>query len=219
MKVLDNGFIDLVGHLGNDNTIVSAARVSYLGESKGTEKDTELLQYLMDNKHTSPFEQVEFQFLVKCPIFVAREWMRHRTWSYNEISRRFTSKDIEFHIPSELRKQSETNKQSSEHSAYINQELIGNIEKNYRDSHKLYNLLLMKGVCREQARMVLPVGMYTYFYAKTDLHNLFHFLELRRNAKAQEEIRVYAYAIELLIEPIVPISYRLWKERLDDKDK
>jgi thymidylate synthase (FAD) len=212
MKVLDKGSIELLAWLGNDNTIVSAARVSYLGESKGTDKDTELLRYLMENNHTSPFEQVEFQFRVKCPLFVAREWMRHRTWSYNEISRRYTSKDIEFHIPSVLRAQSKTNKQSSEYSENINQELIGNIEKNSIDSYNLYKLLINKGVCREQARMVLPVNMYTSFYAKTDLHNLFHFLELRTDSKAQAEIRLYAFAIELLIEPIVPISFKLWKE-------
>ncbi len=217
MKVLDKGFVELIGHLGRDNTIVSAARVSYLGESKGTEKDTELLKYLIDNNHTSPFEQVEFQFLVKCPIFVAREWMRHRTWSYNEISRRYTSKEIEFHVPNQLRKQAVTNKQSSESSPDINQEFIGNIEKIYRDSYAMYKVLLNNGVCREQARMVLPVGMYTSFYAKTDLHNLFHFLDLRGDKKAQEEIRMYAYAIEQLIAPHVPIAYKLWKEKKDGK--
>lgn len=216
MNVLDKGFVELVDHLGSDNTVVSAARVSYLGKSKGENKDRELIEYLMVNKHTSPFEQVEFQFMVKCPIFVARQWMRHRTWSYNEVSRRYTSEDIEYYVPDELYYQSDSNKQAS--SAPLSKELstrlINGIKFQSEGAIRAYELLLNNGVSREHARMVLPLNLYTSFYAKTDLHNLFHFLELRKSIRAQKEIRLYAEAIERLIEPIIPISYGLWKENL-----
>lgn len=216
MKVLDKGFIELIDHLGNDNTIVSSARVSYLGKSKGEDKDKELIKYLMENKHTSPFEQVEFQFLVKCPIFVARQWMRHRTWSYNEVSRRYTSDDIDYYLPEELYYQSETNKQASSVPLpkELSNRLINGIKVQSEGAIRGYELLLNNGVSREHARMVLPLNLYTSFYAKTDLHNLFHFLELRRTSHAQKEIRLYAQAIEQLIEPVVPVSFNLWKENL-----
>ncbi len=216
MNVLDRGFVELIDHLGNDNTIVSAARVSYLGKSKGQEKDKELIEYLMVNKHTSPFEQVEFQFLVKCPIFVARQWMRHRTWSYNEVSRRYTSDDIDYYLPEELYYQSESNKQASSTPLpkELSKRLINGIKVQSEGALRAYELLLNNGISREHARMVLPLNLYTSFYAKTDLHNLFHFLELRRSSHAQKEIRLYAMAIEKLIEPIVPVSFNLWKENL-----
>lgn len=214
MDVLDKGFVELVNYMGDDNTVISAARVSHLGESKGKQADEKLIKYLMSHGHTSPFEQVEFQFRAKAPIFVARQWMRHRTWSYNEVSRRYTSEEIDFYIPQELRYQSVSDKQASENvlSDPWAKTLIKSIEKNSEGSYRLYEILLENGVCREQARMVLPVNMYTSFYAKTNLHNLFHFLELRNSPHAQYEIRVYAEAIEKIIEPIVPVSYHIWKE-------
>ena len=212
MKVLDLGFIDLLDSMGDDNRIVTAARVSYLEVSKGKDADAKLIKYLLKNKHTSPFEQVEFQFLVKCPIFVARQWMRHRTWSYNEVSRRYTSEEIEFHIPSELRMQSHDNKQMSKGVIENPNGLIENIKRLTDLCYSTYDFLLDYGVCREQARMILPANMYTSFYAKTDLHNLFHFLTLRNHPHAQEEIRLYAQAIESLIEPIVPVAYKAWKD-------
>ena len=215
--VLDKGYVKLENWMGKDNTVVSAARVSHLGASKGKEKDDALIRYLMVHNHTSPFEQVEFQFIVKCPIFIARQWMRHRTWSYNEISRRYTSVDIEFHEPRYLRGESSENTQSSEGVVADSTALIGNIKKSTAFALETYNLLIKKGVCREQARMVLPENLYTTFYAKTDLHNLFHFLELRGSKDAQYEMQLYATAIEKLIEPIVPVSYLTWKELKNDK--
>jgi len=209
--VLDKGFIELIAHMGDDNTVVSAARVSYLGESKGTEKDAQLIKYLLKNKHTSPFEQVEFQFMVKCPLFVRSQWMRHRTWSYNEVSRRYTSDEIEFHVPSEIRLQSDDNKQMSAGLMENPGLVIDAIKSSALMCYEMYEGMLRLGVAREQARMILPQSMYTKFYAKVDLHNLFHFLELRLHLHAQPEIRLYAQAIEELIKPIVPISYEAWK--------
>lgn len=213
-NVLDKGFVELVANLGNDLTVVSAARVSHLGESKGVEKDKKLIEYLIQNNHTSPFEQVEFQFMVKCPIFVARQWMRHRTWNYNEVSRRYTSEDIDFYIPDMLYDQSLTDTQASERPIYKEEadRLIKMITTMTESSYRSYEMLLNNGVSREQARIILPLNMYTSFYAKTDLHNLFHFLELRNSPHAQMEIQVYAQTIEEIIKPIVPISYKAWKD-------
>jgi len=213
LRILDKGFIDLIDHMGDDNTVVSAARVSVLGHTKGEIRDGELIRYLLDNNHTSPFEHVTFQFLVKCPIFVARQWMRHRTWSYNEVSRRYTSDNIEFYIPNKLRRQSIGDKQMSEGtiSALDARNISKDIEDHVSDSCYLYRKMITYGIAREQARMVLPTNLYTSFYATVDLHNLFHFMKLRNHPHAQEEVRVYAEAMESLIEPIVPISLGAWK--------
>jgi len=214
MQILDKGYIELIDHMGNDNTIVNAARVSFLGESKGEEQDRKLIRYLLKNKHTSPLEQVEFQFMVKCPLFVARQWMRHRTFNFNEVSRRYTSEEIDFYIPSQLRKQAENDKQASD-GVLTNleaEDYILWITNNCDNALDDYNTMVSHGVAREQARMILPQNMYTSFYAKTDLHNLFHFIELRNSEHSQYEIRVYAEAIEQLIQPIVPVAFEEWKK-------
>jgi len=217
VNVLDHGVVELIDHMGNDNTIVNAARVSYLGNSKGEDSDRKLIRYLLENSHSSPFEQVEFQFIVKCPIIVVRQWHRHRTWSYNEVSRRYTSEDISFHIPFSLRKQSEKNRQSSYNSLDEDFEkktwdYIEEIKSHAASDYNLYMRMIESGVAREQARMVLPQNMYTSYYAKTDLHNLFHFIKLRNSDHAQYEIKVYAEAIEKLIQPIVPVAFEEWKK-------
>lgn len=212
MQVLDKGSVALLNHMGDDNTIVSAARVSYLGESKGNKKDAELIRYLMENKHTSPFEQVEFQFMVKCPIFIARQWHRHRTWSYNEVSRRYTSEDIDFYIPNTMYEQSTDNKQMTGSKIANSGDLMIIMMLVTSDALIAYDKLIKAGVAREQARIILPQNMYTKFYAKTDLHNLLHFIELRNHPHAQLEMREYAKALELLIKPIVPVTYSIWKE-------
>lgn len=197
IQVLDKGFVELQEVMGDDNSIVAAARVSFLGDSKGEEADKKLLFYLMRNAHWSPFEMCVYKVRVKCPIFVARQWMRHRTWSYNEISRRYTSVNIEFYEPELWRAQSNDNKQASEG-------LINCIDNNYfthrnkahnEECVKLYNMMLEKGVAREQARMVLPQSLYTTFIAKTDLRNLLHFVSLRMDDHAQKEIRDYGKAL------------------------
>jgi thymidylate synthase (FAD) len=202
--------------MGNDAAITEAARVSYLGESKGDEQDAKLIHYLMEHKHSSPFESVVFKFRIKCPLFVRSQWHRHRTWSYNEVSRRYTSEDMEFYIPDKWRIQDTKNKQSSflatasdeaQHSAW------SKVVKHHADiSLKLYNEMVDDGIAREMARMVLPQNLYTMFYGTVNLGNLFKFLKLRNDAHAQYEIRIYAEAIEKIIQPIVPVSYEAWKK-------
>lgn len=194
LNVLDKGFVRLIDSMGNDSTIAETARISYLGKSSGDQSDKNIIISLIKNHHTSPLEQVEFRFLVKAPIFVARQWMRHRTWSYNEVSRRYTKKDIDFYIP--------------DFELEVQRWLY---QKSVNVSYSAYNDLIKLGTKKEVARGVLPVAMYTMFYAKTDLHNLFHFLELRLAAEAQSEIREYANAMYELIKPIVPIAAEAWK--------
>jgi thymidylate synthase (FAD) len=208
IDVLDKGFVELINCLGDDEIVARTAKISYFNHDKElTDKEKEeLIAKLIKNGHTSPFEQVEFQFLVKCPIFVARQWMRHRTWSYNEMSRRYVDTDFEFYVPKNLGKKVPDN---------VLNLLIEGISKSYEMALKQYNLLLRFKTPAEKARIGLPLGLYTEFYAKTDLHNLFHFLELRGSEHAQEEIREYVKAIEQLIAPILPISYKYWKESLD----
>ena len=193
INVLDKGFIELLEVMGSDTTIAESARISYLGKSSGEESDDRLIQKLIANEHKSPFEQAELRFLVKAPIFVARQWMRHRTWSYSEVSRRYTDKDIDFYTP------------EFECSAYRNI-----YEKAIEEAISSYNTLGALGVRKEISRGVLPVCMYTTFYAKTDLNNLLHFLELRRAPDAQYEIREYANAIEELLKEKFPTTYRVW---------
>lgn len=200
------GSIKLISQMGNEKTIVQAARVSYNQTSKGKEKDDKLIQYLIRNKHTSPLEHVQFTFFIKCPIFVAREWMRHRTWSYNEISRRYTSEDIQFYIPKVWRLQDTKNKQGS-YSKWKNSDLLDNFKDSMDNSLQVYHTLLKNNVARELARSVLPVGMYTSFYATVDLNNLMKFILLRVADNAQLEIRLYAEELLIYIKENFPIVY------------
>lgn len=193
INVLDRGFVELLEVMGSDATIAQSARISYLGKSTGEGSDRKLIEKLIAHGHKSPFEQAELRFLVKAPIFVARQWMRHRTWSYSEVSRRYTDADIDFYLP-----------------------LLGLPEQRdvYSNAIKIaynsYRDLLDSGVRKEAARGVLPVCMYTTFYAKTDLNNLLHFLELRREPDAQYEIRQYAIGIEEVLKEKFPITYEAW---------
>ena len=169
------------------------------------ERDVGLLEYLIANRHTSPLEHLVFTFSVHCPLFVRGQWHRHRTWSYNEISRRYTEIDLEFYTPSQLRRQSENNRQASfRDDAFDDERLRRKISDHHIASLGLYNELLEAGVCREQARGVLPQNMMVTFWGTVDLNNLLHFLELRDSDHAQSEIREYAVAIKQLIAPIVP---------------
>lgn len=207
VKVLDGqGWVGLIDHLGSEITAANAARVSF-GKMKDTmdDKDVMLLNYLIDNRHTSPLEHIVFTFSVHCPLFVRGQWHRHRTWSYNEISRRYTEIDLEFYTPPKLRRQAETNRQASVDSPdFDDTELRNMISDHNVKSLDLYNKLLEAGVCREQARGVLPQNMMVTFWGTVDLSNLLHFLELRDSEHAQWEIREYAKAIKQLIKPIIP---------------
>ena len=216
MKVLNNGFIELIDVMGNDMSIINAARKSFSAKKHEDDiemlpKDLYLLQYLWENQHTSPFEMVEFKFAVKAPLFVIRQWQRHRTWSYNEVSRRYTSEDLDFYVPEEWRLQSEDNKQASEGA--IKDPMLTTILRSVIIRCNIeYEKLLKSGVCREQARMVLPQNMMVEMIAKVDLSNLIKFLKLRNHPHAQWEIQEYAKAIEILIEKFVPETMKLYRK-------
>ena len=207
VKVLGGqGWIGLVDQMGTETSIVNAARVSF-GKLKNEmdARDAALVRYLIANHHTSPLEHVVFTFLVHCPLFVRSQWHRHRTWSYNEISRRYTQEDLEFYVPEELREQAENDRQASQVAQHIDQAACRQlIDEQNRAALAVYEKLLDAGVCREQARGVLPQNMMTTFWGTVDLGNLIKFLELRDSEHAQYEIRVYAQAIKKLIRPILP---------------
>ena len=207
VKVLGGqGWIGLIDHLGTESTIVNAARVSF-GKLKTEmdDRDVKLLEYLIANKHTSPLEHMVFTFSIHCPLFVRGQWHRHRTWSYNEISRRYTEVDMEFYTPEALRRQAASDRQASvADPEFDGAALQQDIAAHNKASFELYEKLLASGVCREQARGVLPQNMMVTFWGTVDLSNLLHFLELRDSEHAQYEIREYAIAIKQLIKPIVP---------------
>ncbi|MCV6637422.1 FAD-dependent thymidylate synthase [Candidatus Albibeggiatoa sp. nov. NOAA] len=209
IPLLDKGYVELQDFMGDDLSIVNAARVSFLGESKGDIKDKKLLNYLLRHAHTSPFEMVEFKLRVKCPLFVARQWMRHRVWSYNEVSRRYTSEELDFYIPETWRLQSTDNKQCSSGDAeqQMQAQFTQQMQQHVEQALDTYNKMIDAGIAREQARMVLPQNMYTTFVGKVDGHNLMHFMKLRMDEHAQYEIRVYADAIyEHFFKAVLPWS-------------
>lgn len=219
INVLDHGFVRLIDSMGSDLSISRAARISYnaewrAGEDEGS--DHRLINYLMKNKHTTPFESVVFQFEVKAPIFVFRQWHRHRVWSFNELSARYRELPEEFYIPEpeHVGVQSKNNKQARDLSSgdLILANLIReSIRISCKSSFDDYRALLEAGTPRELARSVLPFSTYSHMFAKVDLHNLFHFLDLRTHSHAQYEIRVYAEAMLKLIEPVVPVAVKAWK--------
>lgn len=219
IKVLDHGFVRLVDSMGSDLSVVRAARVSYdaawrAGEDDGS--DAKLIRYLWKNQHTTPFEAVEFQFEVKAPIFVFRQWHRHRTWSYNELSARYRPLPEEFYLPNadKVGVQSKSNKQMRDVQVEGDDRAgdIEEIEACCKAAFAKYRELLERGWPRELARMVLPLSTYSHMFAKVDLKNLFHFLTLRSHAHAQHEIRVYSDAMRELIRPIVPVSVGAWEQ-------
>jgi thymidylate synthase (FAD) len=214
---LDKGFVRLVDYMGNDDAIVQAARVSYGKGTKSVNMDRELIRYLMRHKHTSPMEMVEFKFHVKLPIFVARQWIRHRTANVNEYSGRYSEMKNEFYVPEieQLREQSELNKQarSEKKLAQKDQEaILKKLEKTQSVLYNDYEYYLSKDLARELARINLPLSTYTEWYWKIDLHNLLHFLRLRLDWHAQYEIQVFGEAIAELIKPIVPLTYKAFED-------
>lgn len=218
VKVLDYGHVRLVDHMGSDLSIVRSARVSYdavwrTGEDAG--KDAKLIQYLIKNRHTTPLESVTFTFDVKAPIFVFRQWHRHRTWAYNEMSARYTELPEEFYVPEadQITTQSTSNKQMRTDELHPKAEQMREwMRVTNQVSFKMYHDLLAEGCPRELARSVLPAATYSQMFGTVNLHNLFHFLGLRTHSHAQWEIRVYALAILELIRPICPIAVTAWEE-------
>jgi thymidylate synthase (FAD) len=210
-----NGFVRLVDHMPQtelDHAIVQAARVSYSEGTKTVRTDEGLLRYLLRHWHTTPFEMVEFKFHIKMPMFVARQHMRHRTASINEMSGRYSILPEDFFMPSEYREQSSTNKQGSEGPLTRSAELLPKIQAHSTESFKLYKELLDAGCSRELARCHLPLSTYTEFYWKVNLHNLLHYLQLRLEPGAQEEIRWYAQEMLKCIEPLVPMTVRAFRD-------
>ena len=208
IPLLDRGFVKLVDFMGSDLRAVNAARVSFGGVSKGEEKDKALIKYLMEHEHLSPFEHCTFQFHIKCPIFVARQWMRHRIASYNEVSARYTQVKDEFYIPTEFRIQDTHNKQGSVASKDLNnEELLKIYTESIEASYQAYQKLLEAGVAREMARGLLPVSQYTQFYWTVNARSLLNFIHLRADDHAQYEIRVYAQAIEKIFKEKLPWSW------------
>ena len=220
---LDHGFVTLVDCMPRvimkdeesaDYAIAEAARCSYQRGTKTIADDKTLIRYLMRHNHTSPFELIEFKFHCKLPIYVARQMIRHRTASLNELSGRYSEMPEEYDIPGELRVQSLTNTQGSEGSISEAQMQMakGLMRLQSQDAFKFYNRLLEDGIAREQARTVLPLSTYTEWYWKIDLKNLLHFLALRCDHHAQKEIQVYGDAILDLIKPIVPWTIEAWED-------
>lgn len=206
VELLDKGWIELVdlmphpaAGVSGDLAIVNAARTSFLGESKGTDKDKKLLFYLLRHRHTTPFEMVEFKFRVRAPLVTWWQWVRHRTWNMNAQSGRYTEFDEnDFYIPDVWRLQAKDNKQASDGivTDAANHQMLDKLIAHYTTSYQLYEEALKAGIAREQARLFLPgFSVYYTWVVKVDAHNLMHFLRLRMADDAQYEIRVYAQAI------------------------
>lgn len=219
IAVLDKGFVELLdmmphpaSDIAGDLAIVNAARVSFLGESKGEEKDKKLLFYLLRNQHTSPFEMVEFKFRVSAPLVTWWQWVRHRTFHFQNVnaqSGRYTEfEENDFYVPDVWRKQAQSNKQASEGEVEsdINRDLTAKLVQHYEQGYQLYEEALSAGVSREMARLFLPgFSVYYTWVVKVDAHNLMHFLKLRLASDAQYEIRVYAEAVyEQFFKPALP---------------
>ena len=222
-KILDHGFVRVIDYMGNDTSIVQAARVSYGKGTKKLNQDKSLINYLISHRHSTPFEMNEIKFHVKLPIFVARQWIRHRTANVNEYSARYSILDKEFYIPKNenLKPQSKSNNQGR--SGDLSSAEIKSYSKIIRDNSRIgfenYSKLLnedesgrmiddsKKGLARELSRMTLPLNSYTQWYWKIDLHNFMHFLSLRFDPHAQYEIRVYAEVMMGILKKWVPLTY------------
>ncbi len=216
IDIHDQGFVRVVDMMGGDEDIVDAARVSYAEGTATVRSDESLIRYLMRHKHTSPFEMCEIKLHIKCPIFVARQWLRHRTANVNEISGRYSILPDQFYVPATdaIQQQSSTNRQGREDGLSTAEkesaQLI--IEEASEAAYEDYEALLEMGTARELARVVLPVNTYTEFYWKIDLHNLLHFLHLRMDSHAQQEIRDYANAIADIVSEWVPLTWQAFED-------
>ncbi len=223
--VLDHGFVRVIDYMGDDNAITQAARVSYGKGTKAISNDEGLIRYLMRHWHSTPFEMCEVKLHVKLPVFVARQWIRHRTANVNEYSARYSILDREFYIPQpeQLAAQSVVNNQgrgaalTGPEAARVLELLKGDAAQTYDHYEEMIGEVgpdgqAKQGLARELARMNLPANIYTQWYWKVDLHNLFHFLRLRADAHAQYEIRVYADAICELVKDWVPFAYAAFED-------
>lgn len=220
IPVLDHGFVRYIDHLGSDERIVEAARISYRSPSKGEEADKKLITYLYKNKHTSPFEMVKLTLNIKLPIFVMRQYVRHRMQNLNEVSARYTELPNEFYFPAKWRAQDTQNKQGSVQADLDHAHISGIVQDSCNAAYRTYKWMLDEGVAREMARMVLPVNIYTEIYACWDLKNLLHFITLREDAHAQAEIQDYGRAIKSICTELFPWTmeaYEKFKFQLVEK--
>lgn len=217
IPVLDKGFVRLVDYMGGDQRIVQAARVSYGAGTKSYRQDRALIHYLLRNDHTSPFEQVVLTFHAKMPIFVARQWVRHRMARLNEVSGRYSVMKDEFYVPAAdtMRGQSTDNKQARSDEQLPNAErIIDQMVEDQRLMYAHYEEMIDKGLAREIARANLPISLYTEWYWQMDLHNLLRFLNLRMDSHAQYEIRVYAEAMAKCAQAVAPMAYEAFEDHI-----
>lgn len=228
IPVLDHGFVRVIDYMGDDTAIVQAARVSYGSGTKKTNQDKGLIFYLMRHKHSTPFEMCEIKFHIKLPIFIARQWIRHRTANVNEYSARYSIMGKDFYIPApeNLAVQSKSNKQGRDKTLTPeeSQKVLDILRTDSLNCYKHYEEMLNEDIdgnildetkpnlARELARMNLTLNYYTEWYWKVDLHNLFHFLRLRADKHAQYEIRVYAEAMLEIVKAWVPLAYQAFEE-------
>jgi thymidylate synthase (FAD) len=219
-ELLDHGFIRVIDYMGDDAAIVQAARVSYGAGTKHVQNDEGLIRYLMRHWHSTPFEMCEIKLHVKLPVFVARQWIRHRTANVNEYSGRYSILDREFYIPQpeQLAAQSVVNNQgrgevlTGAEAARVLEILKRDAAQCYDNYESMLSQDGQQGLARELARMNLPMNIYTQWYWKVDLHNLFHFLRLRADSHAQYEIRVYAEAIAACVRDWVPLAFAAFED-------
>lgn len=224
--VLDHGFVRVIDFMGDDSSVVQAARVSYGTGTEAVQSDTGLINYLLRHDHTTPFEMCEIKLHVKLPVFVARQWIRHRMANVNEYSARYSILDREFYFPDpdDLAPQSKDNKQgrAGTYDQQMKESILYVIKEGAEEAYGDYQLLIQEGdnpaaddfgygLARELGRMVLPTNIYTQWYWKTDLHNLMRFMRLRADSHAQKEIRVYAEMIERIVAEWTPATFEAYQ--------
>jgi thymidylate synthase (FAD) len=221
LDVLDKGQVRLIDSMGNDLSVVRAARVSTGSRpedaSKGEERDAKLIRYLLKHDHGTPFEHNAFTFYVKAPVFVERQWLRHRIGSFNEISGRYTEYEPEFYVPDRARAQAKRNKQGSvpAEDGELDAALDEAVRSTVDHAFGRYQALLERGVARELARIVLPMNLYTEWYWTVNARSLMNFLALRTQEDAQLEIREYARAVETIWSERMPVTHAAWRETFD----
>jgi len=217
LSVPSHGFVRLVDYMGSDQSIVQAARVSYAGGTKTVREDRGLIRYLLRHDHTTPFEMVVLKFHIKAPIFVVRQWLRHRTASVNEESARYSIMKEEFHEPAweEVNFQSKDNKQGRSNDPVppeVVERFLAHLKANRETAYANYEGFLEDNIAREIARMILPLSVYTQFYWQMNLHNLFHFLRLRMDPHAQKEIRDLANQVAVCTQAVAPVAWEAFEE-------
>lgn len=214
--VLTHGYVVLVDYMGGDAAIVQAARVSYGAGTKSVRDDRGLIRYLLRHRHTTPFEMVELKFLIRLPVYVARQMVRHRTSNLNEASARYSVVPDQFDRPEivDVRRQSTRNRQGRGDAlpVEVSEKFLDDLDRVTKDAYRSYTEALSAGVARETARIILPLAHYTEWYWKIDLHNLFHFLSLRLDPHAQEEIRRYAAEMAAIAHAVAPVASEAFDE-------